>query len=466
MNPSAAHPHVPAEPAASLPADDHRRLGHELDLFASDPLLPVGMPIWLPNGAMVRSVLERYIVDAERDAGYVHVYSPPLGRKAMYEISGHWDHFAEAMFPPIDDGAEQVVLRPMNCPHHIVAYRSRPRSWRELPLRIAELGAMFRNEPSGSLSGLSRVRAMVLNDAHHFLDPARIAEEVALVISMIEAAYADLGLSGHHYRLSLRGDGAKYVADPGLWDRAEVALAGALDDLGVGYEPVRGEAAFYGPKIDVQVPGRGGREESFSSVQLDFHLPERFNLSYAGPGGPGRPVMLHRSVLSSMERCLSFLLEQHAGEPSRVAGPGPGGGAAGEPLGRRPAAGRGRGIPSRSCRRAAQRGRRGRRAIGLPCPQGQAATGSLPGGGRQPGGRLGEGGGQPAQRPRPGPDAGRAVCRRSRRRRQPPQPGPLGEPLGVSGTTPPAVPRWGHPGVRPRRSGIAGPRLRLGERRA
>jgi threonyl-tRNA synthetase len=172
---------------------------------------------------------------------------------------------------------------------------------------------MFRNEPSGSLSGLSRVRAMVLNDAHHFLDPARIAEEVALVISMIEAAYADLGLSGHHYRLSLRDDGAKYVADPGLWDRAEAALAGALDDLGVGYEPVRGEAAFYGPKIDVQVPGRGGREESFSSVQLDFHLPERFNLSYAGAGGPGRPVMLHRSVLSSMERCLSFLLEQHAG---------------------------------------------------------------------------------------------------------------------------------------------------------
>ena len=313
MNPSAAHPHVPAEPAASLPADDHRRLGHELDLFASDPLLPVGMPIWLPNGAIVRSVLERYIVDAERDSGYAHVYSPPLGRKAMYEISGHWDHFAEAMFPPIDDGAEQVVLRPMNCPHHIVAYRCRPRSWRDLPLRIAELGAMFRNEPSGSLSGLSRVRAMVLNDAHHFLDPARIAEEVALVISMIEAAYADLGLSGHHYRLSLRDDGAKYVADPGLWDRAEAALAGALDDLGVGYEPVRGEAAFYGPKVDVQVPGRGGREESFSSVQLDFHLPERFNLSYAGAGGPGRPVMLHRSVLSSMERCLSFLLEQHAG---------------------------------------------------------------------------------------------------------------------------------------------------------
>ena len=217
------------------------------------------------------------------------------------------------MFPPMDDNGSQVVLRPMNCPHHIVAYRSRPRSWRELPLRFAELGAMFRNEPSGSLSGLSRVRAMVLNDAHHFLDPAHVANEVALVVAMIEDAYAALGLSGHHYRLSLRGDGAKYVADADLWDRAESALAGALDDLGVSYEPVRGEAAFYGPKIDVQVPGRGGREESFSSVQLDFHLPARFDLSYAGPAGPRRPVMLHRSVLSSMERCLSFLLEQHAG---------------------------------------------------------------------------------------------------------------------------------------------------------
>ena len=213
----------------------------------------------------------------------------------------------------MDDNGSQIVLRPMNCPHHIVAYRSRPRSWRELPLRFAELGAMFRNEPSGSLSGLSRVRAMVLNDAHHFLDPAHVANEVALVVAMIEDAYAALGLSGHHYRLSLRGDGAKYVADADLWDRAESALAGALDDLGVSYEPVRGEAAFYGPKIDVQVPGRGGREESFSSVQLDFHLPARFDLSYAGPAGPRRPVMLHRSVLSSMERCLSFLLEQHAG---------------------------------------------------------------------------------------------------------------------------------------------------------
>ena len=322
MNHPAPHLHADAnperwgaEPAAveSLEPDDHRRLGRELDLFASDPLLPVGMPIWLPAGAAIRGELERYIVDAERANGYQHLYSPPLGRREMYEISGHWDHYADSMFPPMDDNGSQVVLRPMNCPHHIVAYRARPRSWRELPLRFAELGAMFRNEPSGSLSGLSRVRAMVLNDAHHFLDPAHVANEVALVVSMIEDAYAALGLSGHHYRLSLRGDGAKYVADADLWDRAEAALAGALDDLGVSYEPVRGEAAFYGPKIDVQVPGRGGREESFSSVQLDFHLPAQFDLSYAGPDGPQRPVMLHRSVLSSMERCLSFLLEQHAG---------------------------------------------------------------------------------------------------------------------------------------------------------
>jgi threonyl-tRNA synthetase len=297
-----------------LPADDHRRLGRELDLFASDPLLPAGMPIWLPAGAIVRGELERYIVEAERAAGYAHVYSPPLGKKSMYEISGHWEHYAEAMFPPIEDGGSgPIVLRPMNCPHHIVVYRSRPRSWRELPLRIAELGAMFRNEPSGSLSGLSRVRAMVLNDAHHFCDPADVAEEVALVVGLIEDAYAALGLSGHSYRLSLRGDGNKYVADEARWDRAEKMLAGALDDLGVAYEPVRGEGAFYGPKIDVQMSGRGRREESFSSVQLDFLLPQRFELGYAGPDGPRRPVMLHRTVLSSMERCLSFLLEQHAG---------------------------------------------------------------------------------------------------------------------------------------------------------
>jgi len=319
MNASPAKPVQPlvvdaaAEQVESLAPDDHRRLGRELALFAFDALLPVGMPIWLPAGAVVRLALERYIVDAERAAGYQHVYSPPLGRKQMYVISGHWDHYAEAMFPPIEDGSGQIVLRPMNCPHHIVAYRSRRRSWRELPLRIAELGAMFRNEPSGSLSGLSRVRAMVLNDAHHFIDPAMVADEVALVVSMIEDAYAALGLSGHHYRLSLRGHGAKYVADAGLWDKAEAALASALDELGVGYEPVRGEAAFYGPKIDVQVPGRGGRQESFSSVQLDFHLPARFRLCYAAADGPRQPVMLHRSVLSSMERCLSFLLEQHKG---------------------------------------------------------------------------------------------------------------------------------------------------------
>ncbi|WP_448638748.1 threonine--tRNA ligase [Geodermatophilus sp. URMC 63] len=311
-SPADARDHRPVE---SLPADDHRRLGRELDLFASDPLLPAGMPIWLPAGAVVRGELERYVREAERAAGYAHVYSPPLGRKAMYELSGHWEHYAEAMFPPIEDGGSgPIVLRPMNCPHHVVAYRSRPRSWRELPLRIAELGAMFRDEPSGSLSGLSRVRAMVLNDAHHFCDPADVAGEVALVVGLIEDAYAALGLSGHSYRLSLRGDGAKYAADDAQWDRAEAVLAGVLDDLRVPYEPVRGEGAFYGPKIDVQVPGRGGRVESFSSVQLDFLLPQRFALSYAGPDGPRRPVLLHRTVLSSMERCLAFLLEQHAGD--------------------------------------------------------------------------------------------------------------------------------------------------------
>lgn len=316
MNDARVSPVLPDNGVAaeeSLAADDHRRLGRELGLFCFDPLLPVGMPVWLPAGAVVRDVLERYIIEAERAAGYQHVYSPPLGRKQMYEISGHWDHYADAMFPPIDDGSGQIVLRPMLCPHHIVAYRSRPRSWRELPVRIAELGAMFRNELSGSLSGLSRVRAMALNDGHHFVAEDMIVGEVALVVSMIEKAYAALGLSGHHYRLSLRGDGPKYVADSAMWDRAQALLAAALDELGVPYEPVPGEAAFYGPKLDVQVPGRGGREESLSSVQLDWHLPARFGLSYASPSGPRQPVMVHRSMLSCMERCVSFLLEQHKG---------------------------------------------------------------------------------------------------------------------------------------------------------
>jgi threonyl-tRNA synthetase len=296
----------------SLAPDDHRRLGRELGLFCFDPLLPVGMPIWLPAGARVRDALERYIVEVERAAGYQHVYSPPLGRRQMYEISGHWDHYRDVMFPPIDDGSGQIVLRPMNCPHHIVAYRSRLRSWRELPVRIAELGAMFRSEPSGSLLGLSRVRAMVLNDAHHFLDPATIVDEVALVVSMIEDVYATIGLSGHHYRLSLRGEATKYVANPDLWDRAQAALTAALDDLDVPHEPAPGEAAFYGPKIDVQVPGRR-REETFSSVQLDFHLPARFRLAYAGADKLRQPAMVHRTVLSTMERCVSFLLEQCKG---------------------------------------------------------------------------------------------------------------------------------------------------------
>ena len=301
------------EQQPNLAADDHRRLGAELGLFASDPLLPVGMPIWLPAGAAIRNELEQYILHQERLSGYQHVYSPPLGKVEMYKVSGHWDQYKDSMFEPIQDGHEQIVLRPMNCPHHVVAYRSQPRSWRSLPLRIAEIGAMFRQEPSGSLSGLSRVRAMALNDAHHFVSQEHIAGEVAMVLEMIEQAYKDLGLSGHSYRLSLSGAGSKFVGSKERWDGAEAALRDVLKSLNLDYEEAPGEAAFYGPKIDVQMPGRGGRVESFSSVQLDFHLPSQFGLSYAGPSGDERPAMIHRSVLSSMERCLSFLLEQHAG---------------------------------------------------------------------------------------------------------------------------------------------------------
>ena len=294
--------------------DDHRKLGRELGLFDTDPLIGAGLPYWLPAGAAVRHALEEYLRELERRAGYQHVYSPVLGKRELYEISGHWSHYRDGMYPPMEVGGEQVVLRPSLCPHHALLYRSRGRSYRELPLRLAELGGQYRTELSGVLGGLTRVRAMQLNDAHIFCTPDQAAAEARAALAMIRQAYAALGIEPARYRLSLRGPGGKYVGDPRIWDQAAAMLAGILDDAGLPWEAGEGEAAFYGPKIDVQVADAAEREATLSTVQVDFYQPDRFGLEYTGADGARhRPVMVHRSVVGSMERAVAHLIERHGG---------------------------------------------------------------------------------------------------------------------------------------------------------
>ena len=294
--------------------EDHRKLGRELGLFGTDPLIGSGLPYWLPAGAVVRHALEEYLRELEQRAGYQHVYSPVLGKRELYEISGHWSHYRDGMYPPMELGGEQVVLRPSLCPHHALLYRSRGRSYRELPLRLAELGGQYRAELSGVLGGLTRVRAMQLNDGHIFCAPDQAADEARGALAMIRQAYAALGIEPARYRLSLPGPGGKYAGDPASWERAAAMLAAILDDAGVAWEEGPGEAAFYGPKIDVQVADSAEREATLSTVQVDFYQPERFGLHYIGADGAAhRPVMVHRSVLGSMERAVAHLLERHGG---------------------------------------------------------------------------------------------------------------------------------------------------------
>jgi threonyl-tRNA synthetase len=291
---------------------DHRKLGRELGLFGTDPLIGAGLPYWLPDGAAVRHALEEYVRDLERRAGYQHVYSPVLGKRELYELSGHWSHYGEDMFPPMDLGGEQLVLRPSLCPHHALIYRSRAHSYRELPLRIAELGGMFRAELSGVLGGLTRVRAIQLNDAHIFCTPDQVAAEARAALDLIREAYGALGISPARYRLSLPAEGGKYVADPAMWRRAADVLTDVLAD--VEHDAEAGEAAFYGPKIDVQIADSAGRESTLSTVQVDFYQPDRFDLHYIGPdGAKHRPVMVHRSIIGSLERAVAHLIEQHGG---------------------------------------------------------------------------------------------------------------------------------------------------------
>jgi len=296
---------------------DHRRLGAELDLFMVSDAIGPGLPLWLPKGAMVRSILERYIVDLERSYGYQHVYTPQLARIDLYKRSGHWDHFKDNMYPPIRfEDKEELVLRPMNCPHHVMIYRRELHSYRDLPVRLAELGTMYRYERSGVLSGLSRVRAMTLNDAHIFCLPEQIQSETVGVLRLIERVYREFGFTDYWYRFSLRDpkDKVKFVDNDVMWDNAEHCLRQALNEVNIPYKEAVGEAAYYGPKIDVQLNDVLGHSETLSTVQLDFYLPERFDLEYVDKDGRRkRPVMIHRGVISTMERMMAFLIEHYAG---------------------------------------------------------------------------------------------------------------------------------------------------------
>lgn len=296
---------------------DHRKIGKELELFTNSQLVGAGLPLWLPNGATIRREIERYIVDKEVSMGYDHVYTPVLANVDLYKTSGHWDHYQEDMFPPMQlDETESMVLRPMNCPHHMMIYANKPHSYRELPIRIAELGTMHRYEASGAVSGLQRVRGMTLNDSHIFVRPDQIKEEFKRVVNMIIDVYKDFGFEDYSFRLSYRDpeDKEKYFDDDDMWNKAENMLKEAADELGLSYEEAIGEAAFYGPKLDVQVKTAMGKEETLSTAQLDFLLPERFDLTYIGQDGEHhRPVVIHRGVVSTMERFIAFLTEETKG---------------------------------------------------------------------------------------------------------------------------------------------------------
>ncbi|MFL1677541.1 threonine--tRNA ligase [Paenibacillus dendritiformis] len=295
---------------------DHRKLGKELKMFTFSREVGQGLPIWLPNGATLRRTLERYIVDMEERLGYSHVYTPVLANVELYKTSGHWEHYQEDMFPKMEMDNEELVLRPMNCPHHMMVYKSEMRSYRDLPVRIAELGMMHRYEMSGALTGLHRVRAMTLNDAHIFCRPDQIKEEFARVITLLRKVYDDFGIKEYRFRLSYRDpqDTEKYFPDDAMWEMSQRMLREVVEELGLPFFEAEGEAAFYGPKVDVQIKTALGKEETLGTAQLDFLLPERFQLEYVGDDGQKhRPVVIHRGIISTMERMTAFLLENFAG---------------------------------------------------------------------------------------------------------------------------------------------------------
>ena len=302
---------------AEIKERDHRTIGRDLDLFFVDPKVGAGLPYWMPKGATIRRVVERYIIDREVADGYQHVYTPVLMNLDAYKTSGHWAHYRDDMFPPMDMGdGEMLELRPMNCPSHIQIYKHHIRSYRELPIRIAELGMMHRYEKSGALSGLQRVREMTLNDGHTFVALDQIREEFAKVLKLIMDVYKDFDITDYYFRLSYRDpkNTDKYYANDEMWEKSQSMLKAAMDDLGLDYVEAEGEAAFYGPKLDIQTKTALGNDETMSTIQLDFMLPERFGLTYVGQDGEEhRPVMIHRGIVGTMERFIAYLTEIYKG---------------------------------------------------------------------------------------------------------------------------------------------------------
>ena len=295
---------------------DHRKIGKELDLFMTHELVGSGLPMYLPDGATIRRILERYIQDKEIELGYKHVYTPSLANVELYKTSGHWDHYKEDMFPVMKMDNEEMVLRPMNCQHHMLIYKNKLHSYRDLPIRIGELAHDFRYEASGSVCGLERVREMCQNDAHLFVTPEQIQSEISEVVKLILAVYEDFGFENYSFRLSLRdkNDKHKYFDDDEMWESAESQLRDTLKALNLDFYEAEGEAAFYGPKLDVQIKSALGHDVTISTCQLDFLLPERFKLTYIGEDGKEhRPVVIHRAILGSSDRFMAFLIEETKG---------------------------------------------------------------------------------------------------------------------------------------------------------
>ncbi len=295
---------------------DHRKIGKEQKLFMTHKLVGAGLPMYLPKGATIRRTLERYIQDKELALGYWHVYTPSIANTELYKISGHWDHYKDDMFPVMKMDEEELVLRPMNCPHHMLIYKNDLRSYKDLPIKIGELAHDFRFENSGAVCGLERVRQMCQNDAHLFVRPDQIKEEFGQVVRLILSVYEDFGFEDYSFRLSLRdkNDKVKYIDNDEMWETAESQLREILTELGVDFYEAEGEAAFYGPKLDVQIKSALGHDVTVSTCQLDFALPERFDLNYVGEDGKNhRPVVIHRAILGTSDRFMAFLLEETKG---------------------------------------------------------------------------------------------------------------------------------------------------------
>lgn len=295
---------------------DHRKIGKDLEIFTNSELVGKGLPLWLPNGGMIRLLLERYIQDKEIKLGYKHVWTPSLGSVDLYKTSGHWDHYKEDMFPVMKLDEEEYVLRPMNCPHHMMIYKNSLHSYRDLPIRLAEVANDFRYEASGAVCGIERTRAFTQNDSHIFCSKEQIKDEFAGVVKLILDTYKDFGFNDYEFRLSLRDkeDKEKYFDDDEMWESAENELRNVLTELNIPFYEAKGEAAFYGPKLDVQVKSAIGHDVTLSTCQLDFLLPERFDLTYIDKdGSKKRPVVIHRAILGSLDRFLAFLLEETKG---------------------------------------------------------------------------------------------------------------------------------------------------------